>query len=366
MLKSTGRKMGKGALILAMSVMLSGCANSPVEGDDPVILEQEEQTNYTLVAVTVTDVLQTHRISCEYRQVNDEKLSFELDNKEIAKIYVEKGDTVVKGQLLAELVTESIDTDIENLQYQIKHNQLLLKHVNESQDMDIRMLNQQYAANEETEESKKAKEEALAAVRRQYRYQIEDYQDDLEVENMRLKNLQAEKAKAYLYAGMDGTVSYLKEGLEGSYSKAGEVILKVIDDSHSVFVSKETEYQDYFPDQKTFEMVISVGKGAGTYELVPYQRDAWGEEMYFTLADENEEIELEVGRTGNVTLKLDERNQVLAVPSDAVHEADKKSYVYVLGNGGVREVQWISTGLHGDSYVEITDGLKEGDKVILK
>lgn len=366
MMKRTGRKMGKGALALAMAVMLSGCAHGAVESDDPVIIEQEEQTNYTLVAVTVADVLQTQRISLEYRQVNDEKLSFELDSKEIAKIYVEKGDTVVRGQLLAELVTESIDSEIENLQYQIKHNQLLLGHVKENQDMDIRMLNQQYAANGETAESKKAKDDALAAIRRQYRYQIEDYQDALEVENMRLKNLQAEKAKAYLYAGMDGTVSYLKDGLEGAYSKAGEVILKVIDDSHSVFVSKETDYRDYFPDQKSFEMVISLGKGAGTYELVPYQRETWGEEMYFTLADENEETELDVGSTGYVMLNLAERNQVLAVPGDAVHEADKKSYVYVLGDGGVREVQWISTGLHGDSYVEITDGLKEGDKVILK
>ena len=365
MLKSTGSKMGKRALVLAMALMLPGCANS-VESDAPVILEQEEETNYTLVAVTVTDVVLTHKIRCEYRQVNDEQLSFALDGKEIAKIYVEKGDTVTKGQLLAELVTESIDADIENLQNQIKRNQLLLKHVNENQDMDIQILNQQYAANEETAESRQAKAEALEAIRRQYRYQIEDYQDALEVENMRLKNLQAEKAKAYIYAGMDGTVSYLKEGLEGTYSKAGEVVLKVIDDSHSVFISKEMEYRDYFPDQKTFEMVISTGKSAGTYELVPYQRDTWEEEMYFTFADETEDFEMEVGRTGEVTLNLGERNQVLAVPGEVVHEADKKSYVYVLGDGGVREVQWITTGLHGDSFVEVTEGLKEGDKVILK
>lgn len=365
MIKSTGRKMGKRALALALALMLPGCAGG-VDNDAPVILEQEEETNYTLVAVTVTDVVQSHKLRCEYRQVNDEQLSFALDGKEIAKIYVEKGDAVTKGQLLAELVTESIDADIESLQYQIKYNQLLLRHVKENQDMDIRMLNQQYAAGEETAESKQAKADALEAIRRQYRYQIEDYQDALEVENMRLKNLQAEKSKAYIYAGMDGTVSYLKEGLEGTYSKAGEVVLKVIDDSHSVFIAREIEYKDYFPEQKTFEMVISSGTSAGTYELVPYRRDTWEEEMYFTFADETGDFEMEVGRTGEVTLILGERKQVLAVPGEVVHEADQKSYVYVLGDGGVREVQWISTGLHGDSYVEVTDGLKEGDKVILK
>lgn len=363
MLKSTAKTMRKRAVILAAAALLSGCARSVESSDDPVILEKDEQANYTLVAVTVEDVLLSHDIRCEYRQVNDEQLAFEPDSREIAKVHVQKGDAVTKGQLLAELVTDSIDAEIESLQYQIRYNELMLSHMSESKSMETRILNQQYRASSASETARKS---ALEELDRQYRYRIEDCQDDLEAGNMRLKNLQAEKEKSYLRAGMDGTVSYIRDGLEGSWSKAGEVVIKVIDDSHSVFVTKETEYMDYFQDQKTFEMKISTGTGAGTYEIIPYQRDTWGEEMYFTFADENGSVELEVGRTGTITLNLSERNQVLAVPGDVVHEADGKAFVYVLGDGGVRELQWITTGLHGDTYVEITDGLQEGDRVILK
>ena len=48
------------------------------------------------------------------------------------------------------------------------------------------------------------------------------------------------------------------------------------------------------------------------------------------------------------------------------HEADGKSYVYVLGENDIREVKWIETGLYGDSMVEVVGGLTEGENIILK
>ena len=57
---------------------------------------------------------------------------------------------------------------------------------------------------------------------------------------------------------------------------------------------------------------------------------------------------------------------MLTVPLKAVHLASGKSYVYVLGEGNMREVKWIETGLFGDETVEILSGLTEGEKVIIK
>lgn len=361
MLKNTEKRIRAGALALA-ALVLSGCAHGSADGEGVVILEQEEQTNYTLGAVTVEDVVLTHTIRLEYRQVNDEQLGFALDGREIARVYVEKGDAVEKGQILAELVTDSIDADIENLEYQISRNRLMLAQASESMDMEIRLLNRQYAGYEQTQETKDALADAVAGVRNRYRYKTEDYEDALSVENMRLEKLQEEKGKAYLRAGMAGTVSYVKDDIEGEYSKEGEVVIKLIDDSHCVFVAKDGEYAEYFPEGSVTEMTI----GSETYELVPYMRDTWGDEFYLTLADENENIELDVGRSGQITLTLEERDQVLAVSKEAVHEADGKAFLYVLGDGGVREVKWIGIGLKGDVFVEITEGLQEGDKVVLK
>ena len=63
---------------------------------------------------------------------------------------------------------------------------------------------------------------------------------------------------------------------------------------------------------------------------------------------------------------LKQRSQVLCVPAQAVHSADGRDYVYVLGEDQMREVKWIETGLYGDSTVEVLSGLTEGERVILR
>jgi len=60
------------------------------------------------------------------------------------------------------------------------------------------------------------------------------------------------------------------------------------------------------------------------------------------------------------------KEQVLNVPLRAIHTAEDKKYVYVVGQENVREVKWIETGLYGDDCVEVISGLTEGEKVILK
>ena len=69
---------------------------------------------------------------------------------------------------------------------------------------------------------------------------------------------------------------------------------------------------------------------------------------------------------GTMRYTTDYRTQVLTVPLKAVHLADGKSFVYVLGENQMREVKWIETGLFGDDKVEVVSGLAEGEKVIVK
>ena len=63
---------------------------------------------------------------------------------------------------------------------------------------------------------------------------------------------------------------------------------------------------------------------------------------------------------------LDSREGVLTVPARAVHRANDRFYVYVVGESGLREVRWVEPGLFGDESVEITKGLQQREKVILR
>ena len=86
----------------------------------------------------------------------------------------------------------------------------------------------------------------------------------------------------------------------------------------------------------------------------------------FSLAEGEESATIEVGTLGAIVAVVKQRSQVLCVPAQAVHSADGRDYVYVLGEDQMREVKWIETGLYGDSTVEVLSGLTEGERVILR
>ena len=74
----------------------------------------------------------------------------------------------------------------------------------------------------------------------------------------------------------------------------------------------------------------------------------------------------EAGTRGYIDFYIDSRQEVLTLPNLAVQSSDDKYYVYVVNDDGVREVKWIEVGLVGNETIEITGGLTEGEKVVLK
>lgn len=361
------RKSKSISIALSVMLLLSGCVGSGDAQDDIVILEQEEERNeYTLAAATIEDVIASATVHCGYAQVNSEDYYFMLAAKTITGVYVEEGDSVRKGDLLAELASEDLDSDIEEQQYQIERSELLLQQTLEDQDMEIAIVNQKYQNKEQTQEVQEEWAKAAQEIRDKYKYVLQDYQDDIDKENMMLDKLLEQREKGRLYAGLTGTVTFVKKDLEGSESVSGQIIITIVDDSEGMFICNEIEYKDYFVENVPIEAKITYEGTVGTGELIPYRMDTWTDQMYFAVWSEPETVNLGAGARGDINLILEQRTQVLAVPVMAIHEADGNLFVYVLGENQVREVKWISVGVYGDTYVEVTDGLSEGDRIIIK
>lgn len=68
----------------------------------------------------------------------------------------------------------------------------------------------------------------IKEVQRNCRYVEEDCEDAIQIAKLRLAELEEEKKRSYLYAGMDGTISYIKENLNTSVSDENEVVLKSV------------------------------------------------------------------------------------------------------------------------------------------
>lgn len=352
---------------ILMALSCGGCANSGPDSDNLIITEKEpEGEQYNLAAASIGDVVLTKWLKCTYQQVEDQDVSFSVSGRQISRALVKVGDSVVKGQVLAELVDNQADSRIAELEYQIARNSLLLENIDtdESNEISARWLQFLYRSGK-TEGEEEALKDSITQLQQNNQYQREDYQDAIDLDRMELESLRKENAVSRVYAEMDGTVFWMKENLEGSTCTRDEVIIRIIDSSECLFVVQGAEYADWFEEGVPVEMRITSGISAGRYTLMPYMMEEWGDRLTFSLLDDDNSA-IEVGTTGTMEVVLDKREKVLTVPVDAVYMADDKPYVYVVGEGNMREVRWIKTGLHGDSSVEIIEGLEQGEKVILR
>ena len=68
---------------------------------------------------------------------------------------------------------------------------------------------------------------------------------------------------------------------------------------------------------------------------------------------------------GKAVLLLDSRRQVLLLPVRAVFTVGERSYVYFEDESGIKSAREIRCGLRNSRWVEVTDGLSQGDVVIL-
>ncbi len=363
------KKKGKCLTALCLTAcLLAGCGQAPAEEETIILIEKEtEELTYEMTVASIGDVKKTQKVRCTYQQVNDESVSFSVSGRRVSKVHVELGDSVKKGQLLAELDTGNSESQIRTLEYNIARNELLLSDMDLNRDNEISALWLNFLYNSgQSQWERDALTANVERIQENYRYKQEDCEDAIALDKAQLKLLQNALKDSYIYAGMDGAVSFMRKGLEGSTSVKDEAVITIIDSSECLFEVTELSLAPCFEEGDKVEMSIASGTGAGSYTLVPYDMENWGEVLLFGIDGGAEGTNIEVGAMGTMRVTLDERSSVLTVPLSAVHEADGKHYVYVLGEDNMRNVKWIEAGLFGDNSVEVISGLAEGERVIVQ
>ena len=77
----------------------------------------------------------------------------------------------------------------------------------------------------------------------------------------------------------------------------------------------------------------------------------------------NPDEDVFIGVDAKVTIHAEEADNVVILPSEVVNIGKTGSFCYVLDNGVITKKD-ITTGISSDDYVEIAEGLSEGDQVI--
>lgn len=201
-------------------------------------------------------------------------------------------------------------------------------------------------------------------------------------EKERLEHMNLQLANCKIVAPHDGMVVYKRERRGGTEIEEGAIVrerqdiltlpdlskMKVKTQVHEAVLDQvrrglpASVTIDAFPDRTYRGVVDKVG-------VVPASTGGWmgsgGAKTYETIVRLVDEVEqLKPGMTAVVNMHVDRVEDVIAVPVQAIIQANRKTWCYVQAPNGV-ERRDIKIGRSNDKFVHVREGIGLGDRVVL-
>jgi len=375
------RKRICGFLALAATALsLSACQLMPEEEvlPDLPLVQPQEKAEYTFGTIARGDLILSETVRCTYDLVNEETLSFSVGGVYIDAVYVSEGQYVHAGDLLATLDPGSLQEQVTTQQHKLNTLNLQKKQLRENLELELRRHDAIIADLERQLNSPDAQTAVIAQIietqkqkredtQIQYANKIQSVEDSIYLQQMSLKEKEAQLATRQLRAGISGIVTFVREVAEGQRSAKGQSFITISDWDSALFFVKG-EMAEYFPVGT--EAVITAGKNvleAVTVDPAEHGIPApeEGSQPMAYLKLKQPDPSLDDGDRGTIELILEQRLNVLYAPKDGVVVSDGEAFVYITDENGLRVRQLVTIGLECGDFIEIVDGLQEGDQIIL-
>ena len=88
-------------------------------------------------------------------------------------------------------------------------------------------------------------------------------------------------------------------------------------------------------------------------------------EIRFNLPIENKNLNYRLGMDGDVLITLQQQENALVIPIDAINDDNGKSYVWVKNDDKLVK-KYITTGIENDTEIQILKGLNLNDPIVIK
>ena len=261
-------------------------------------------------------------------------LQFGERSGRLEEVRVRLGDRVEAGQVLATLDTDTLRLDVERQRIKLRRAELGL----------------QRAA-------------ALGADR----LQQEISRLDVALERLALEQLETELAKSTLRSPIDGEVVFVTRVFPGEPIGARQTVVQVADPRELLFA-----YQGQRDDEFSLGRAVTVNLRGDTYpgavvmtpRNVPLDAPEEMRDVVLIRVDAPPEA-LTRGQTGTASMVADRREDVIVLPADAVQTYVNRKFVFVLEDE-LRTERTVEVGLSTPTQVEIVDGLRVGEQVVLR
>lgn len=350
------------AVILLGLLLVTGCAQAPAEEVKVITQETGEANSYSFVAVKRGTVTNEIAISCKYAPKENIDCFFTGQEREIAEVLVEKGDLVKKGQVIARQNVEEFEEKILEEQHAIEMDQLTISQLQEMKTLDLEMMKKTYEFQDEDTRDAEEYQKNVEKATRQYDDQMVDCQDDITVRTIRVQEYQDYIREGTLTAPATGIVTVSNSDLVGEISKPSEEIITMIRNEDLVFESTELEKEVHLEEGKNYHVVVQKGEKQRSVEVVWAPGDEDPEKLFFKVQTPN--LHITVGDEGVIWIEKEKKEGVLYLPSDVLYVGAGKSYVYIMGENGIKKIRYVKTGISDRENTEILEGLEEGDYVL--
>lgn len=172
-------------------------------------------------------------------------------------------------------------------------------------------------------------------------------------------------------AGISGRVNRMNVAA-GDEVSAGEELTQVADFRHMKVSFRVDEYDigDVKVGQAcTVTATATEKKFETAIESIDYISSSSGNVAYYTATANVEVDDASVlpGMQVTVSITQQEAQDVVILKVDAISfDATNQAYVWMKNDAGELEQKYITTGVSNGNYIEITDGLSEGDEVFVE
>ena len=340
---------------ICVSFLAGGCGkmteSSIPELEEPVALNEayrpvEYGTIGSIQVLMATAVLRDY---CNYYSAN----------VNISQIYVEPGDTVNAGDVLAVC-------DVDEAKKQLQECKAALAHENETYEISAQISDTQIKM-WENQAAQQDNNKQIATEQENQRYDKQLHEYRVQKINEQIALYQQLVDDGTLKAAHSGLVTYTKKLTEGRSAAAYENIVIVSDTDDLVLDIKDTAINEYKYSDYDKKYVIVDGE---KYDVTESQYTS--EVLVLSkinnrypdvCVESREKPSLTAGQMYPVYFEKTKANQALVVGKDSIYKDGDTRYVYVKNNEGGREKRIITTGESDENYTQVTEGLKEGELV---
>jgi macrolide-specific efflux system membrane fusion protein len=330
------------AFVLTVSGLVSACSLLPKE--EPVLappLVEPAKQQYDLADVKKGEIVKRVKGVANFTPTERVDLSYKQPDGRLKSVKVQAGQTVKKGDVLAELETGSLSYEEQQASLDLQKAKLRLSQL-QAQGGDT--------------------------------YAVEIAKLDVESQKLKLQQLQERLGSARLVAPMDGVVTFVTDKKEGDKVDPFQSLVQVANPSKLQLIYTAAAATDLNEVDLGMAATVQVkgkslpGKVVQTprhlpANLAPETAEVFKRSVLIALDEVPEGVQK--GEAADIEIVTQKKENTLIIPKAGLRSFMGRDFVQVLDGPVKREID-VEKGIVGATEVEILKGLKEGDRVILK